>query len=262
MEKIAAIFAKLLVLTIVTGCVGIFADMTSTWDGTCGGEIWWSKDRKYKNAIANELFLSVAAHLATRTSGSLRKGYLSWANREWTWFRGSGMINSRNLVNDGLTIAGEGMTEGRCINNGRTTWTYNQGVVLGGLAELAEASHHADLRRQAQKIADAAIRELVDANGILHDPCEPRCGADGVQFKGIFVRNLVVLDRALPGVLYKAFVRNNADTMWKNAQGPDYRFGERWSGPFDTANAASQTSALDALVGAAAIQQVHGGRRR
>src|SRR5262249_34532330 len=42
----------------------IFDDMTTGWDTVCDGGIWWNKDRRYKNAIANELFLSVAAHLA------------------------------------------------------------------------------------------------------------------------------------------------------------------------------------------------------
>ena len=40
------------------------------------------------------------------------------------------MIGPAGLVNDGLTAD--------CANNGRTTWTYNQGVVIGGLAVLAE----------------------------------------------------------------------------------------------------------------------------
>jgi predicted alpha-1,6-mannanase (GH76 family) len=231
----------------------IFADMSKEWDDTCGGGIWWSKDRNYKNAIANELFFSVAAHLANRTSGSARSGYQSWGNRGWKWFESTGMINAKGLINDGLTIASGGGASASCTNNGRTTWTYNQGVVLGGLVELAAADHDSNLRMVAQKIATAAIAALADGNGVLHDPCEPKCGADGVQFKGIFVRNLVLLDRAHPDAAYEAFVYKNADTLWKVARGAGFQLSERWSGPFDSGNAASETSALDALVGAATI---------
>jgi predicted alpha-1,6-mannanase (GH76 family) len=231
----------------------IFADMATEWDDTCGGGIWWSKDRKYKNAIANELFLSVAAHLANRTSGSKRKEYQAWGNREWKWFEGTGMINEKGLVNDGLTISSREGAPASCTNNARTTWTYNQGVVLGGLAELAVADHDANLRASAQKIATAAINQLADEHGVLHDPCEPKCGGDGVQFKGIFVRNLVLLDNAQRQQSYEAFIDKNADALWAGAQGPNFQFAERWSGPFDSANAASQTSALDALVGAATV---------
>ncbi len=231
----------------------IFTDMAGAWDDTCRGGIWWSKDRNYKNAIANELFLSVAAHLANRTSGSKRSQYLGWGNREWNWFQASGMINEKSLINDGLTkVSGEPAAPS-CANNGRTTWTYNQGVVLGGLVELMAANHEPDLRLAAQRIATAAITHLVDTNGILHDPCEPKCGVDAVQFKGIFVRNLVLLDRSQPQTAYQVFVDRNADTLWKNGRGPNFQLTERWSGPFDSANAASQTSALDALVGAATL---------
>ena len=231
----------------------IFSDMSGEWDGTCGGGIWWSKDRNYKNAIANELFLSVAAHLANRTSGAKRKRYKDWGSREWKWFDATGMINSEGLVNDGLTIAKGGARAGSCTNNGRTTWTYNQGVILGGLVELAAATHGSALRLPAEKIATAAIGHLTDSNGILHDPCEPKCGADGVQFKGVFVRNLVMLDKARPDAAYESFIDKNADTLWKNARGPNFQLAEQWSGPFNSANAASQTSALDTLVGAARL---------
>jgi hypothetical protein len=96
---------------------------------------------------------------------------------------------------------------------------------------------------------------LGDSDGILHDSCEPaRCGADAPQFKGIFVRNLVALYAASPRPAYKSFVETNADAIWDKSRGPDGRLGLVWSGPFGGDNASSQSSALDALIGAAALQ--------
>ena len=233
----------------------IFADMAASWDDTCGGGIWWTKEKHYKNAIANELFLSVAAHLAGRSSGSARKQYLDWGNREWKWFQASGMIDDKGLINDGLEQKQTQSSVRVCINNRKTTWTYNQGVVLGGLAELSALNHDPVLLKTADNIATAAITQLADWDGILHDPCEPKCGADGVQFKGIFVRNLALLYRANPKTFYGTFIDTNAGTLWKDAQGPGYLLSERWSGPFDSANAASQTSGLDLLIGSATIHQ-------
>lgn len=230
----------------------IFGDMANGWDETCGGGIWWSKDRQYKNAIANELFLSVAAHLANRVDASQQTQYLNWANKEWTWFAASGMINAKNLINDGLTIT-TSQTGTTCTNNGKNTWSYNQGVVLGGLTELSKANPCPSLPLVAKKIATSATTSLVDTNGIMHDICEPNCGADGVQFKGIFVRNLVALDHAYPQVAYKTFIETNADAIWNKSQGPNFQFGQVWSGPFDAGKAGSQSSALDAIVGAAVV---------
>ncbi len=236
-------------VTYLNAASSIFANMTTGWDDTCGGGVWWSKDRAYKNAIANELFLSVAARLANRvTDTSQRAAALSWAQREWQWFSQSGMINSENLINDGLSS--------NCRNNHKTEWSYNQGVILGGLSALFADTHDAALLKTAQAIAMAAISHLTDSHGTLHDVCEPNCGADGVQFKGIFVRNLARLDRAVPQRRYATFLRANAESIWKNDQGPGYQFGQVWSGPFenqDSGNAASQTSAIDAFLAAAGV---------
>jgi predicted alpha-1,6-mannanase (GH76 family) len=173
--------------------------------------------------------------------------YLSWAEQEWQWFSQSGMINSENLINDGLNS--------NCQNNRGTTWTYNQGVILGGLVELYQQDPDCSLPQTAQDIALAAVDHLSDANGILHDPCEPNCGADGVQFKGIFLRNLMPLNDSFPDERYVQFARANTDSIWTQDQGPDYQFGQVWSGPFQSDNsaAASQTSALDAIVAAAEV---------
>lgn len=223
----------------------IFTDMANGWDSTCGGGIWWSKDKTYKNAIANELFLSVAAHLASRSSNANERAqFVAWAQKEWAWFSNSGMINTQGLINDGLDLT-------TCKNNQQNTWSYNQGVILGGLTELNKVAPNATLPAAAQSIAAAALTYLTDANGVLHDTCEPNCGGDGVQFKGIFVRNLMALNDAFPDPRYKKFVDVNAESIWNNSQGSNYQFGQVWSGPFDAGNAGSQSSALDAFVAAA-----------
>lgn len=236
----------------LTMAESIFTDMAGGWDvNTCGGGIWWSKDRTYKNAIANELFLSVAAHLANRTGGAAKANYTQWSKREWNWFLASGMINSQNLINDGL----DSTNPTACKNNNGTVWSYNQGVVLGGLTELSRLESDPGLIAKANLMANAAMAHLSDAKGILHDPCEPNCGADGPQFKGIFLRNLAALNRTAPSASLKSYFDQNAISIWNSDQGTGTTFGLIWSGPFDTADAARQSSALDAVVAAAEADQ-------
>lgn len=225
----------------------IFKDMSAAWDNTCGGGIWWSRDRNYKNAIANELFFSVAASLARRGSDADKAQAADWAAKEWKWFQASGMINKDHLVNDGLIID---KTDGTCRNNGRTVWSYNQGVVLGGLTEWYRASHEDTLLTEARILADAGLAHLTDDQGVLHDPCEPKCGADAIQFKGIFMRNLRNLNEQVQEPRFRAFFAANAVSIWANDRTADNQLGVVWSGPVTETNAGSQSSALDALVAA------------
>lgn len=227
----------------------IFSDMAKGWDDTCSGGIWWSKDRKYKNAIANELFLSVAAHLLARATNQQQKAeYLRWAKRESDWFLHSGMINSHHQINDGL--------DAHCQSNHQTTWTYNQGVILGGFSELYQQTHEKALLEEANAIAVATLSNslLVDAHGILHDPCEPSCGGDGTQFKGIFVRNLALLQSVAPSPRYVTFAITNADSIWSGMHPPSYSIGTAWMAPYGTVNASTQSSGDDALVAALSMQ--------
>ena len=227
--------------------VSIFEDMMLGLHTPCGG-IWWDKRRTYVNAIANELLFSVAAHLANRIPDK-KQDYLEVALQQWTWFQQSGMINSRNLINDGLDL-------NSCANNGQTVWSYNQGVILGALVELATATRNTSYLTTAKTIASAAIAELTDVNGILHDPCEPQCGNDGAQFKGIFVRNLLLLQMAAPEESYTKFIKDNADSIWKNTRNANDQLGLMWSGPFEwPADAATQSSALDSLIAAASLDR-------
>jgi predicted alpha-1,6-mannanase (GH76 family) len=204
---------------------------------------WWDKAHTYVNAIANELYLSVASHLANReTSPSQKSNYLSLAQQQWKWFQDSGMINSGNTINDGLTTD--------CKNNGGTVWSYNQGVILGALAELNKADSDGEYLNKAKDIATAAISSL-GSSGVLKDPCEPNCGADGNQFKGVFMRGLQRLQEASPEAQFAKFTQANADSIWANDRNDQNELGVVWAGPFvDPATASTQSSALDALVAA------------
>ncbi|KAK3900587.1 hypothetical protein C8A05DRAFT_35765 [Staphylotrichum tortipilum] len=228
----------------------IFADMQAGTDGKCGGGIWWSKEKAYKNAIANELYLSVAASLANRIPAK-KQTYTQIARDEWTWFKNSGMINQDHLVNDGLRIN----PDGSCVNNGLNTWSYNQGVVLGGLVELAKATGDAAYLVEAVVIAHAAIKLLSDADDIIRevDKCEPNCGADGSQFKGVFVRNLRYLHAAAPQEAFRTAILKNADSIWVSDRNERDQLGIKWTGPPELGggpNAATHSSAMDVIVAA------------
>jgi len=224
----------------------IFANLQTGWDDTCGGGVWWNKDRNYKNAITNELFLTLAARLHQRAPGD-HENYLDWALREWEWFRARGLIGASGLVNDGLTPA--------CGNNGGITWTYNQGVILGGLAALHEITGQNAYLEQGQVIADAALSELTSplsasTQGILIEPDElatARKDGDRPQFKGIFVRNLYDFYLQSREPAYSAFILRNARSIWENGRNGKNQFGLHWAGPFDRADACRQSSALDVL---------------
>ena len=228
--------------------VDIFNDMQTGTGTPCGGGIFWNKERLYVNAIANELYLSVAASLANRipTDGS----YLEIAQQQWAWFENSGMINSDNLINDGLTS--------ECQNNGLQTWSYNQGVVLGGLVELYRATQDASLLAKAKTIARAAINKLSNSAGVLVecDGCElqpSHCGSDGQTFKGAFIRNLRYLQVESPEDDFRDFIIKNADVIWANDRQGSSTLGVAWNGPFILATGATQGAALDAIVGAIAV---------
>jgi predicted alpha-1,6-mannanase (GH76 family) len=224
----------------------IFEDMKATGTpATCGG-IWWDRKRTHNTAIANELFLSVAAHLANRRPN--KEYYVSWAKKQWDWFDKSGLINSNHTINDGINVK-------TCKNDNGIVWSYNQGVILGALVELNKASPNETYIKRAKDIANGAIKHM-SVDGILHDPREPDLGGDGYQFKGVFVRNLQVLHAATGDETYKNFLSHNAQTLWDKARHPkDSLLGPVWSGPFNEShsNAATQCSGLDALVAAAAV---------
>lgn len=220
------------------------------WDtSTCGGGVWWDRERTYKNAVTIGLYVRLTAALHNRIAGDT-----TWLNRAvagWNWFTVSGMINSSGLVNDGLT--------GGCTNNGGTVYTYNQGLAIGAAVEVYRATGNAGVLAVARRLADAAIGGApLTRNGILTESCDgtsSTCSDNGKEFKGIFMRCLMDLADVTGQASYRAYARTQADSVWNADRDSLNRLGERWSGATSTAypnvrDWRTQASALGALLAA------------
>ncbi len=227
------------------------------WDtnaSSCGGVggVYWeitSSGDIGRVSISNEVFLELTAWLYNVTKNST---YLSWAQAEWAWLSGSGLITSSNLVYDGFN--------GNCQQSG-TYWSYNQGVILAGLAQLYVATGNASLLTKAEDIATAAIGKLAPS-GVLKDSCEPSgCGNDGVSFKGIFVRDLRMMATIAGTTQFNSFLAAQAAAVEAHDTNGNNQLGLSWSGPAPSpcpaavtstqpCNSQTQVSAEDALVAA------------
>lgn len=89
------------------------AYMYKPWTSSpCGGGISVVvKAQSYQIAITNELYFKLAASLHNRVADGTE--YLSRAQLVWLWFQRFGIINSDNLVIDGLASSNDGV----CFNN-------------------------------------------------------------------------------------------------------------------------------------------------
>jgi serine/threonine protein kinase/predicted alpha-1,6-mannanase (GH76 family) len=241
----------------------IFAYLTSAWDDeVCDGGVWWNRSKDQKNSITNEEFFTLASRLYLRTG---EPEYLAWANKAWRWFEASGLWDERHcLIYDHLDLAtGEAITDDQ-----KRSFTYTQGVILGGLVDWCRAvggEQWAEERlwylRLAENIATAAITHLITSDGLLTEKeliekpkTEPdNDDRDASQFKGIFVRYLGYLIETLAETFdypplyrqYSDFILRNADAVWAKSRTSENLFGRLWGQAPGRTDASKQCSALD-----------------
>ncbi|WP_439657404.1 glycoside hydrolase family 76 protein [Lentzea sp. HUAS TT2] len=195
------------------------------WDTrTCGGGVWWDRERTYKNAVTNGQYLRLTAAIHRRTPGD--STWLQRARTAADWYLASGMVGASGLVNDGLT--------GDCRNNGQTVWTYNQGLAIGGFTEVWRATGDTRYLDTARRLADSAIASpVLVRGGVLTESCDvgsSSCDDNQKQFKGIFVRYLNDLARATSSATYQRFARQQSDSVWTADRDALNRIGQRWAG--------------------------------
>ncbi|KAG8884544.1 hydrolase 76 protein [Tulasnella sp. 332] len=234
----------------------LYSLVAAQWDTTnCGGGVWWSTAKTYKNAITNELFLYTSADGYLRTG---QASYLANAQKEWAWLNKTGMRNSQGLYNDGLDFT-------TCANNGQTIWTYNQGVIASGLAALSVATGDKSLLDVAEVTLDAAFGQLTQG-GILKESCDnaasggAQCDHDQQIFKGILMKHLqYYLDMANDPVRmakYAPIIAAQASGVLHYGKNADNDVGSVWYAP-DAAGSVWQpeasASGLAAIVAAAKV---------
>jgi predicted alpha-1,6-mannanase (GH76 family) len=225
----------------------IFEDLVKrAWDNNCAGGVVWAQQKRYKNAVTNELFMLLAARLCLREKDSVKREYYkNWALKDWKWFGASGMINQKGLINDGLN---------KCENNHGLTWTYNQGVVLGALKDLCAITADSSFVNKARYLAHSSMIALRNNDGMLTEPAGPKGGADKNQFKGVYVRYLAELNTVISDTAISKFLMHNADYMCTHAMDADGLVDFYWAGPYTDWSGSAQGSALD-LMNAALMQE-------
>ncbi len=214
----------------------IYSDIVGGWDASvCNGGLWWQKPNNYKSSISNELFLLESIRLHQRTPGD--SYYLNWANAEWTWFSGTGVINGNNLINDGVDST-------TCGNNGGGIYTYNQGVILAGLTDLYKETLNTAYLTKAESIANAVLNS---ANGLVNTSEIVTQGGpgDGSEFNGIFARYLFYLYDTDHNPAYYNFLVANANSIWANDRDGSNNLGYLWTGPVNLSMPGSHVSSMD-----------------
>ncbi|GMI10853.1 hypothetical protein TrLO_g15791 [Triparma laevis f. longispina] len=215
----------------ITRSKALHAHVLQTWNASyCGGGVLWDSELTYKNAITNALLIHSSCELYKVTD---EEKYLDNAIETWEWFSSSGMINSDNLVVDGLTED--------CVPTG-APFTYNSGILLQSLTSLYEITSNKDYLSNATNIAIAALKrfQATDAPGILADDCcvsfdNCTCNHDGISFHGILARSLAAFVRAggdVDGSVASALTYN-AETAWGNRDVDTNQMGIAWEGPVD-----------------------------
>ena len=233
--------------TYLTTAQSIFEDMQKGQNDLCGGAYWWDKKQTYIASIATELFITTAARLANRIADQ-KDQYVKLALDRWNWMVHSGLFSSDGTIRDGLY-------PGNCTVTG-STWSYNQGVILGGLRALWFATGDQSYLDEANHIASAAISAL-SRGGILAEKCDPGCeDTTSEMFKGVFMRNLgwLVANQPSPPGDLKDFVINNANNVWQMARTEAGLYKPIWSGEGESnATYESTTAGTDAIIAGVAV---------
>jgi predicted alpha-1,6-mannanase (GH76 family) len=210
----------------------VWTDIKGGWDDTWGGGFYWNKERKNKNTPANAPACIIASRMYQVTQNP---SDLEWAKKSYQWQKANLVDPVSGLVWDGLDGNG---------TNKDWKFTYNQGVYIGAGIELYKITGEAVYINDAIKTANNSLTGDFTQGNIMKD----EGGGDGGLFKGILVRNLLLLitDGNLSSTdktKFVNFLKLNGETLWlQGTSRPSIIYGPKWTSVVTTTDLSTQLS--------------------
>lgn len=182
----------------------IFNQLNSRWDtASCGGGLrWqiftWNGGYNYKNTISNGCLFQMAARLGRYTGNNT---YLEVAEKVFDWLVDVGyvVLQDKGNVYDGAEI------DDNCTSIVKYEWTYNHGVVLGGLAYMYNATNgSSEWETRLTQILNGAesffFQDSIMYESVCQGDTKSTCNNDQRSFKSIFSRMLGLTSLLVPSV--------------------------------------------------------------
>mmetsp|Transcript_64627 Transcript_64627/g.129841 ORF Transcript_64627/g.129841 Transcript_64627/m.129841 type:complete len:321 (+) Transcript_64627:2-964(+) len=217
------------------------------WASQCGGSYWVVHPLPVavggdseKNAVTNLELMQAAARLHLLTG---ERRYADQAQQIWDWLAAAPLRDADGLLGDGLTGTAGFQSDccngtapvawkPRCMRNGVPSYTYNQGLFVGGAKLMYRITGDYSYIDEAQRTLRAVLHRMT-ARGVLREPLEGTlealavtcdanhdpAGGDLYSFKGVFMLQLadflqgVPLDSALRAQLV-GLVARSSDAAW------------------------------------------------
>jgi predicted alpha-1,6-mannanase (GH76 family) len=230
----------------------VFADIMNAWDTTCCGPhpggIWWQKPATDKVTAVNAGAVISGSRLYEATQD---ESYLAFATKVYNYWSTYMVDVTSGHVYDDIDNAGT-------IN---TAWsfTYNEGLFIGAVVELAQATGDTSNMPLAHKVAGYMMGHEIETTALGTILSDGQCSGDGDMFKGIGMRYLRELYAAdTTHTEYRDFLQRSADAAWTLARDPSSGdISCDWAGPFDAATGVVG-SLGSAAVGVAAAAEALG----
>jgi predicted alpha-1,6-mannanase (GH76 family) len=210
----------------------LYADiMSAGWDTTCCGSspggIWWDRAHTEKATASNAGPVITGARLAERTSNPV---YLPFAQKVYAYWSTLMVDPTTHQVFDHIASSGEIV---------KWKFTYNEGLFIGAVVELAKATGEPTTLAAAPPVAGFMVTNETTSGSLglaLYDGTNSGCTGDCAEFKGIGFRYLTSLVEADPSeTSTRALLASSAASVWQLARDPGPGlFSTDWTGPSES----------------------------